>query len=93
MGRHLGRLPVEGREEDVAGIERLMTKVDPDGTSPVMEVTVTVQVDRQEEEDLQAVAEEVEAPKGVAQEGTRVARGAHRGTMIPFWRFCAQWEK
>ena len=93
MGRRLGHLPVEGQEEDVAGIERLMTKVGPDGTSPVMEVTVTAQVARQEGEDLQAVAKEVEAPQGVAQEGTRVARGAHRGTMIPFWKFCAQWEK
>ena len=93
MGRRLGHLPVEGREEDVAGIECLMTKVGPDGTAPVMEVTVTAQVARQEGEDLQAVAKEVEAPQGVAQEGTRAAGGAHRGTMIPFLKFCAQWEK
>ena len=93
MGRRLGRLPVEGQEEDVAGIERLMTKVDPDATSPVMEVTATAQVDRQEGEDLQAVAEEVEAPQGVAQEGTRAALGAHRGTMTLFWKSCARWGK
>ena len=93
MGRRLGHLQVEGREEDVAGIECLMTKVGPDGTAPVMEVTVTAQVARQEGEDLQAVTEEVEAPQGVAQEGTRAALGAHRGTMTPFWKSCARWEK
>ena len=93
MGRRLGHLPVEGREEDVAGIECLMTKVGPDGTAPVMEVTVTAQVARQEGEDLQAVAKQVEAQQGVAQEGTRAARGAHRGTMTLFWKSCARWGK
>jgi len=93
MGRRLCHLPVEGREEDVAGIEHLMTEMGPVDTAPVMVVTVKAQVARQEGEDLQAVTEEVEAPQGVAQEGTRAALGAHRGTMTLFWKSCARWGK
>jgi len=93
MGRRLCNLPVGGREEDVAGIGHLMMETDPVDTAPAMVATVEAQVARLAGEDLQAVTEEVEAPQGVAQEGTRAALGAHRGTTTPFWTSCARWEK
>ena len=93
MGRRLCHLPVRGREEDVAGIGHLMVETDPVDTSPAMEATVEAQVAHPVGKDLQAVTEEVEAPQGVVQEGTRVALGAHRGTTTLSWTSCARWEK